>query len=219
MLYLAVYNKKCWKVEIVWPYFHLFRFLANLVAVFGEFDISGELESRRSVTKNVRRVIVHRQYDPATFANDLALLELESPVAFDEHIVPICMPRDKEDFTGRMATVSGCGRLKYGGHDWTKLRWLNRIFHCQQHSNRFNYSRKFTNFGCSCSISSKLCINITLFMPMILHTGIRWWHFLYIRRKGVKILLLLCLQELREVFSPQQVKSLQVHCFNLVLCF
>jgi hypothetical protein len=99
------------------PHVHLFRFLANLVAVFGEFDISGELESRRSVTKNVRRVIVHRQYDPATFANDLALLELESPVAFDEHIVPICMPRDKEDFTGRMATVTGWGRLKYGRHD------------------------------------------------------------------------------------------------------
>lgn len=90
-------------------------FLANLVAVFGEFDISGELESRRSVMKNIRRVIVHRQYDAATFANDLALLELESPVEFDEHIVPICMPRDKEDFTGRMATVTGWGRLKYGG--------------------------------------------------------------------------------------------------------
>ncbi|XP_063237620.1 serine protease filzig [Bacillus rossius redtenbacheri] len=90
-------------------------FLANLVAVMGEFDISGELESRRSVTKNVKRVIVHRQYDAATFANDLSLLELDTPVAFDKHIVPICMPRDGEDFTGRMATVTGWGRLKYGG--------------------------------------------------------------------------------------------------------
>nr|CAD7415387.1 unnamed protein product [Timema poppensis] len=89
-------------------------FLANLVAVFGEFDISGELESKRSITKNVKRVIVHRHYDAATFANDLALLELESPVSFDTHIVPICMPQDNEDFTGRMATVTGWGRLKYG---------------------------------------------------------------------------------------------------------
>ncbi|CAG2059559.1 unnamed protein product, partial [Timema podura] len=89
-------------------------FLANLVAVFGEFDISGELESKRSITKNVKRVIVHRHYDAATFANDLALLELESPVSFDTHIVPICMPKDNEDFTGRMATVTGWGRLKYG---------------------------------------------------------------------------------------------------------
>ncbi|XP_018393752.1 PREDICTED: uncharacterized protein LOC108772673 [Cyphomyrmex costatus] len=90
-------------------------FLASLVAVFGEYDISGELEPKRSVTKNVRRVIVNRGYDPATFENDLALLELESPVQFDEHIVPICMPEDGIDFTGRMATVTGWGRLKYNG--------------------------------------------------------------------------------------------------------
>ncbi|KAH8277734.1 hypothetical protein KR018_004423 [Drosophila ironensis] len=90
-------------------------FLASLVAVMGEFDISGDLESKRSVTKNVKRVIVHRQYDPATFENDLALLELDSPVQFDTHIVPICMPNDAADFTGRMATVTGWGRLKYGG--------------------------------------------------------------------------------------------------------
>lgn len=61
-------------------------FLASLVAVFGEFDISGELESKRSISRNVKRVIVHRQYDPATFENDLALLELEHPVQFDSHI-------------------------------------------------------------------------------------------------------------------------------------
>lgn len=29
--------------------------------------------------------------------------------------VPICMPHDAADFTGRMATVTGWGRLKYGG--------------------------------------------------------------------------------------------------------
>ncbi|KAJ8955742.1 hypothetical protein NQ318_008614 [Aromia moschata] len=90
-------------------------FLASLVAVFGEFDISGDLESKRPISRNVKRVIVHRQYDPATFENDLALLELEHPVLFDAHIIPICLPRDAEDFTGRMATVTGWGRLKYGG--------------------------------------------------------------------------------------------------------
>lgn len=84
------------------------------MAVFGEYDISGEVESKRSVSKNVKRVIVHRQYDQATFENDIALLELESPVSYDQHIVPICMPDDDDDFTGRMASVTGWGRLKYG---------------------------------------------------------------------------------------------------------
>ncbi|XP_076285340.1 transmembrane serine protease filzig isoform X2 [Lasioglossum baleicum] len=90
-------------------------FLATLVAVFGEYDLSGELEDKRSATRNVRRVIVNRGYDPTTFENDLALLELDSPIVFDEHIVPICMPDDGIDFTGRMATVTGWGRLKYNG--------------------------------------------------------------------------------------------------------
>jgi len=90
------------------------RFLANLVAVFGEYDISGEVESKRSISKNVKRVIVHRQYEAATFENDIALLELESPVSYDQHIVPICMPDEEDDFTGRMAVVTGWGRLKYG---------------------------------------------------------------------------------------------------------
>lgn len=54
--------------------------------MFGEYDISGDLETKRSVTKNVKRVIVHRQYDAATFENDLAILELESPVRYDSHI-------------------------------------------------------------------------------------------------------------------------------------
>lgn len=54
--------------------------------MFGEFDISGELEAKRSVTKNVRRVVVHREYDASTFENDLALLELESAIHYDTHI-------------------------------------------------------------------------------------------------------------------------------------
>ncbi|XP_026742366.1 serine protease lint, partial [Trichoplusia ni] len=90
-------------------------FLASLVAVFGESDISGDHEPKKPVSRNVRKVIVHRQYDAATFENDLALLELDTPIKFDAHIVPICMPADDSDFTGRVATVTGWGRLEYNG--------------------------------------------------------------------------------------------------------
>lgn len=62
------------------------RFLATLVAVFGENDISGDNEPRKPVSRNVRKVIVHKQYDAATFENDLALLELDTPIKFDAHI-------------------------------------------------------------------------------------------------------------------------------------
>lgn len=100
------------------------RFLATLVAVFGEFDLSGELEAKRSMTRNVRRVIVNRGYNPTTFESDLALLELESPIQFDVHIIPICMPNDGIDFTGRMATVTGWGRLKY-----SQYTTVSSLFH------------------------------------------------------------------------------------------
>ncbi|KAG6447274.1 hypothetical protein O3G_MSEX004837 [Manduca sexta] len=90
-------------------------FLASLVVVFGENDISTDKEPKHPVSRNVRRVIVHQDYNVKTFENDLALLELESPIKFDAHIVPICMPPDSADFTGRVATVTGWGRIKYGG--------------------------------------------------------------------------------------------------------
>lgn len=60
--------------------------MGSLVAVFGENDISTNLEPRRPVAKNVRRVIPHPKYDAATFENDLALLELDTPIKYEPHI-------------------------------------------------------------------------------------------------------------------------------------
>lgn len=36
-------------------------------------------------------------------------------IFFSFFLVPICMPPDGADFTSKVATVSGWGRLKYGG--------------------------------------------------------------------------------------------------------
>ena len=91
-----------------------FRFLASLVVVLGEYDISGDFEPMRTIQKNVRRVVVHRDYKAATFENDLALLEMDSEVELKPHIVPICMPEDNSVFLGRKGIVTGWGRLKYG---------------------------------------------------------------------------------------------------------
>lgn len=88
MSIIWIFLKNCphsiWLIIVSIIYFN--RLWASLVAVFGEFDISGDLEKKRSVTKNVKRIIVHSEYDAATFENDLALLELESPIHYDTHI-------------------------------------------------------------------------------------------------------------------------------------
>lgn len=84
-------------------------FLATLTVVLGDFDISHgkDKSSSQSVTKNVRRVIVHRDYNAQTFENDIALLELESAVEYAPHIVPICLPEDNENFVGVNGWVTG----------------------------------------------------------------------------------------------------------------
>ena len=63
----------------------------------------------------VKRVVIHKDYKASTFENDIAILELETPIERQPHIVPICMPKDNnEQFLGRMGIVTGWGRLEYG---------------------------------------------------------------------------------------------------------
>lgn len=62
---------------------------ASLAVVFGEFDIS---ENRSlevnypTVVIKVKQITVHPEFNNRTFDDDLALLELESPIRYDAHI-------------------------------------------------------------------------------------------------------------------------------------
>ena len=70
-----------------------------------------------TVRKKVKRVVVHKDYKAPTFENDIAILELESEIDRQPHIVPICLPDLQEVFEGRTAIVSGWGRLEYGKNE------------------------------------------------------------------------------------------------------
>ena len=63
----------------------------------------------------VKRVVVHKDYKAPTFENDIAVLELDSAISRQPHIVPICLPSTlNEVFEGRTGIVTGWGRLEYG---------------------------------------------------------------------------------------------------------
>jgi len=84
----------------------------------GEHDLTGRTEFMATMQRKVKRVVIHKDYHAPTFENDLAILELEHDVDRKPHVVPVCMPTDAmtpRDFEGRMAIVSGWGRLEYGG--------------------------------------------------------------------------------------------------------
>ena len=66
----------------------------------------------------VDKIVVNPEYNFASKANDLALLQLPRPVDFAANptIRPVCLPANSsQDYNGRTATVSGWGRQSFGG--------------------------------------------------------------------------------------------------------
>ena len=42
---------------------------------------------------------------------DIGLLKLNKPVSFQANVMPICLPKDDDNFEGRIALVTGWGNL------------------------------------------------------------------------------------------------------------
>uniref|UniRef100_A0A3Q3AL74 coagulation factor Xa n=1 Tax=Kryptolebias marmoratus TaxID=37003 RepID=A0A3Q3AL74_KRYMA len=76
----------------------------------GEFDTMVN-EGREAVHK-VDAVIVHYNYKPVTYHNDIALIKLATPITFSSYILPACLP--EADFAEKEGLVSGFGRIGEG---------------------------------------------------------------------------------------------------------
>uniref|UniRef100_A0A8C8BXM8 Peptidase S1 domain-containing protein n=1 Tax=Oncorhynchus tshawytscha TaxID=74940 RepID=A0A8C8BXM8_ONCTS len=58
----------------------------------------------------IRRIILHSQYDQFTSDYDIALLELSTPVYFNDLVQPVCVPASSHAFTtGTSCHVTGWG--------------------------------------------------------------------------------------------------------------
>lgn len=78
---------------------------------FAEHDLSHSNEKYRHFDRPVEKVISHSQFDPDTFANDIALLKLTQPVEYSPAVKPICLADDeREMFTNRTAVTAGWGK-------------------------------------------------------------------------------------------------------------
>ena len=77
--------------------------------MFGEHDRYGTspVEFERPV--KMSDIFVHESYDPATEANDIALMWVESVGEYSEFVRPICLPDVAVDYTGMKCVVSGWG--------------------------------------------------------------------------------------------------------------
>ncbi|XP_029309182.1 serine protease 56 [Cottoperca gobio] len=82
-------------------------------AVVGEFDIT-KTDPDEQVLK-VNRIIPHPKFNPKTFNNDIALVELTSPVVLSGRVTPVCLPSGMEPPTGSPCLVAGWGSLYEDG--------------------------------------------------------------------------------------------------------
>lgn len=68
------------------------------------------------VKRNVKKIIPHPNYNDFTFDNDIALMELDSPVTYSDYIKPICVPAPQHDFPiGNTVWITGWGATREGG--------------------------------------------------------------------------------------------------------
>ncbi|XP_070696320.1 suppressor of tumorigenicity 14 protein homolog [Pempheris klunzingeri] len=76
-----------------------------------------------TVRRNVRRIVAHHKYNPGTYDNDIALMELDANVTLNQNIWPICLPSPTYDFpAGQEAWITGWGATREGGLTATVLQ-------------------------------------------------------------------------------------------------
>lgn len=84
---------------------------AEWVAYAGTTHLSGAEAS--TVRVRVARITPHPLYNPDTADFDVAVLELDGPLAFGRHVQPVCLPAATHVFPPRRkCLISGWGYLK-----------------------------------------------------------------------------------------------------------
>ncbi|XP_059825263.1 transmembrane protease serine 11C-like [Hypanus sabinus] len=78
----------------------------------------------RGLSRSISRIKNHPNFSfPVNFNNDFAVLELSSPLIFNDFIQPICLPSSSKIFhAGQKCRITGWGKLAYQGSFATILQ-------------------------------------------------------------------------------------------------
>uniref|UniRef100_A0A3P9L2F6 Peptidase S1 domain-containing protein n=1 Tax=Oryzias latipes TaxID=8090 RepID=A0A3P9L2F6_ORYLA len=82
---------------------------------FPRLQLGGGLQGSNPnrVSRTIATVIVHPNFNSATQNNDIALLQLSSPVTFNSYITPVCLPSTGSTFYSGVKTwVTGWGTIR-----------------------------------------------------------------------------------------------------------
>lgn len=76
--------------------------------------------------RNVSRIVMHPNFNPATFDNDVALLQLSSPIAFSSYVTPVCLAAPLSTWNaGTSCWVTGWGRIQTNSRNLFFLFFLS----------------------------------------------------------------------------------------------
>ena len=116
-----------------------FRFSASDVKTLriylGAHDIKSGSDGRTE--HRVIRIIKHKDFNPKTLVNDIAILTLETPARISSTIRSVCLPSFHDNYDGQLVTVAGWGALSEQGgqpnvlhevdvHVWTNSKCGNK---------------------------------------------------------------------------------------------
>jgi hypothetical protein len=86
---------------------------AEVSIVVGEHDRSDDGSTVRQ-TMFVSSIHVHPDYSSSTMAGDIALVELESAIQFNDNVAPVCAGDGDDQYAYRKSQCSGWGTLSSG---------------------------------------------------------------------------------------------------------
>ncbi|KAL1247044.1 hypothetical protein QQF64_034479 [Cirrhinus molitorella] len=122
------------------------------------------VSNTHEVSRSVRSIIKHPDYNPSQFTNDIALLRLSKPVNFTNYISPICLAANGSVFhngttcwatgweeTGFLGTEPNAGTLQEVKMKVVGNKECNCIF---QDSPLWDITIILDHYGVSCALSS-----------------------------------------------------------------
>jgi len=101
----------------------------------GAHDIKTGSRSEHRVV----RIIKHKDFNPSTLVNDIAILTLETPARMSNSVKTVCLPTVSSTYVNRRVTVSGWGALSEGGGQPSALHEVDvTVMSNAQCGNKYN---------------------------------------------------------------------------------
>lgn len=91
---------------------------ADLMVRVVEFDFASASETFQHDEMMVEKIIIHEGFIRKNARpNNIALLQLEKPVSFDQHVNIVCLPPPNAKFDFKRCVATGWGKHQYTDRD------------------------------------------------------------------------------------------------------